>query len=314
MALVHLAILQLTLLWVVEASIVNTNALPLAKDGCEDHCGNVSIPYPFGTREGCYFNDSFLITCNHTYNPPLAFLTDSNINVTDIWLSGEMRIYAFVANDCYNRTGGSADNNQPWLRLGKFSVSNTRNKFMAIGCDTYAVIMGSRGTSYTTGCMSLCDSTGDVVEGSCSGIGCCETAIPRGVMDFNISVSSYYNHKRVWEFNPCSYAFVAEEGTYNFSKQDLRDLKDQDNNMPMVLNWAIGDQNCSEAKKGLESYACMANSECHDSNNGPGYQCSCSKGYKGNPYLKDGCQGCHFTWNYCWLLLLMDFFFLNVNF
>uniref|UniRef100_A0A7N2MI87 Protein kinase domain-containing protein n=1 Tax=Quercus lobata TaxID=97700 RepID=A0A7N2MI87_QUELO len=293
MASVHLAILQLTLLWVVEASIVNrlnTNTFPLAKDGCEDRCGNVSIPYPFGTREGCYVNDSFLITCNHTYNPPLAFLKTSHINVTDIWLSGEMRIYAFVANDCYNRTGGRARYNLPWLRSGIFPISNTRNKFMAIGCDTYAVIKGSRGTSYTTGCMSLCDSTRDVVEGSCSGIGCCETAIPRGVMDFNLSVSSYYQHKRVWEFNPCSYAFVAEEGTYNFSKQDLWDLKDQGNKIPMVLNWAIGDQNCSEAKKGLESYACKANSECHDSNNGPGYQCSCSKGYQGNPYLKDGCQ------------------------
>nr|POF06197.1 wall-associated receptor kinase 2 [Quercus suber] len=289
MLLVHLAILQLTLLWVVEASIVNTNALPLAKDGCEDHCGDVGIPYPFGTREGCYANDSFLITCNHTYNPPLAFLTDGNINVTDIWLSGEMRIYAFVANDCYNRTGGSARYNQPWLRSGKFPISNTRNKFMAIGCDTYAVINGSRGTSYTTGCMSLCDSTRDVVEGSCSGIGCCETAILRGVMDFNISVWSYYQHRRVWEFNPCSYAFVAEEGTYNFSTQDLLNFKGG-YMMPMVLNWAIGDQNCSEAKKSFESYACMANSECHDSNNGPGYQCNCSKGYRGNPYLKGGCQ------------------------
>ncbi|KAF3976393.1 hypothetical protein CMV_000414 [Castanea mollissima] len=289
MALVHLAILQLTLLWVVEASIVNTNAFPLAKDGCEDHCGNVRIPYPFGTREGCYFNDSFLITCNHTYNPPLAFLTDSDINVTDIRLSGEMLIYAFVAYDCYNRTGGRVYTNEPWLRLAKFPISNTRNKFMAIGCDTYAVIMGSEGTSYATGCMSLCDSKRDVVDGSCSGIGCCETAIPRGVMDFNISVSSYYKHNRVWEFNPCSYAFVAEEGTYHFSTQDLQNFKGGDM-MPMVLNWAIGDQNCSEAKKGLESYACMANSECHDSNNGPGYQCSCSKGYQGNPYLKDGCQ------------------------
>ena len=96
MASVHLAILQLTLLWVVEASIVNTNALPLAKDGCEDPCGNVSIPYPFGTTEGCYYNYSFLITCNHTYNPPLAFLTDGHINVTKIWLSGEMRIYVYI--------------------------------------------------------------------------------------------------------------------------------------------------------------------------------------------------------------------------
>ena len=298
MALVHLAILQLTLLCVVEASIVNTNTMPLAKDGCEDHCGNVSIPYPFGTREGCYINDGFLITCDHTYNPPLAFLREGNISLTDIWLWGEMRIYAFVANDCYNETGGSVYKNHPWIGLVNFQISNTRNKFMTIGCDTYAVIEGSRGTNYETGCMSLCDSTNDVVEGSCSGIGCCETAIPRGVLGFNIIVSSYYNHTRVWGFNPCSYAFVAEEGTYNFSTQDLQIFMG-DHKMPMVLNWAIGDQNCSEAKKGLESYVCMANSECHDSNNGPGYRCSCSKGYQGNPYLKDGCQGCHFTWNYC---------------
>uniref|UniRef100_A0A7N2MK39 Uncharacterized protein n=1 Tax=Quercus lobata TaxID=97700 RepID=A0A7N2MK39_QUELO len=235
-----LQIVKLLTLWVVEASIVNTNALPLAKDGCEDHCGNVRIPYLFGTREGCYVNDNFLITCNHTYNPPLAFLTGSNINVTDIWLSGEMRIYALVANDCYNRTGGSVDYFQPWFRLGKFSISNTRNKFMAIVCDTYAVINGSRGTSYTTGCMSLYDGTRDVVERSCSGIGC-ETAIPRGVMDFNISVSSYYNHKRV-------------------------------------------------GIQSLQLCFCGRGSECHDSDNGPGYQCSCSKGYQGNPYLKDGCQ------------------------
>ena len=241
LALVHLAILQLTLLWVVEASIVNTNAFPLAKDGCEDHCGNVSIPYPFGTREGCYVNDNFLITCDYTYNPPMAFWTDGLTNVTDIRLSGEMRIYAFVAYDCYNGTGRSAGKSHPWLEsVNYFPISNTRNKFMAIGCDTYAVIMGSSATNYTTGCMSLCDSTRDVVEGSCSGIGCCETAIPRGVTDFSINVLSYYNHTRVWEFNPCSYAFVAEEGTYNFSTQDLQNFKGVQK-MPMVLNWAIGD-------------------------------------------------------------------------
>ena len=79
------------------------------------------------------------------------------------WRFCQIVIYAFVANDCYNRTGGRARNNQPQLLSGIFSISNTRNKFMAIGCDTYAVIKGSRGTNYTTGCMSLCDSTRDVV-------------------------------------------------------------------------------------------------------------------------------------------------------
>jgi hypothetical protein len=164
----HKVLLPLILLWATKAAIV-VNALPL-KD-CDDQCGNVNIPYPFGTRKGCYMNEDFLITCDRTYNPPLAFMGETNINVTEIWLSGELRITAYVAEDCYNQTGWRIDNNIPWFRLPNFPVSNTRNKFTAIGCDTYAMIWGSSETTYTTGCISLCADKKDVVEGSCSGIG-----------------------------------------------------------------------------------------------------------------------------------------------
>ena len=85
---------SLILLWaIIEVAVVDAQAL----EGCEEHCGNLSIPYPFGTREGCYMNRSFLITCNRTYDPPLAFLPTGNINVIDIWPSGELRVYAQVA-------------------------------------------------------------------------------------------------------------------------------------------------------------------------------------------------------------------------
>ena len=304
----HKVLLPLILLWATKAVVV-VNALPL-KD-CDDQCGNVTIPYPFGTREGCYMNETFLITCNHTYNPPLAFMGKSNMNVTEIWLSGELRVYAKVADKCYNQTGWRTYYHSPSLQLSNFPISNTRNKFTGIGCDTRALIWGSSGTTYTTGCISLCADRKDMVEGSCFGIGCCQTAIPKGVVDFKISVYSYNNHTRVWDFNPCSYAFIVEEGAYNFSVRDLRDFRNRTMMTPLVLNWAIGDQNCSEAKKDLQNYACTSKDNrtvCHDSDNGKGYYCSCSNGFKGNPYLPDGCKGYHILFcNIFYMVIVFSF-------
>ncbi|KAL8171702.1 hypothetical protein V2J09_023506 [Rumex salicifolius] len=35
----------------------------LSLPGCPRKCGNMSVPYPFGTQEGCYLNDHFFINC-----------------------------------------------------------------------------------------------------------------------------------------------------------------------------------------------------------------------------------------------------------
>jgi hypothetical protein len=149
----------------------------------------------------------------------------------------------------------------------------------------------AQGQNYTSGCTSLCDHVDSVVNGSCSSIGCCQTSIPQGVTDFTMVVTSLNNHSMVHNFNPCGFGFVVEEKAYNFSSLDLQNLQNRET-VPVVLDWAVGNETCQDAQRNQTSYACKAaNSECYNSTNGPGYRCNCSSGFQGNPYLLDGCQG-----------------------
>eukprot|EP00261_Vitis_vinifera_P030606 XP_019071849.1 PREDICTED: putative wall-associated receptor kinase-like 16 [Vitis vinifera] len=164
-------LLLLAVIWMVLAAMA-APAAGQAKPGCPDSCGDVSIPYPFGTREDCYLNEEFLITCDNSTSLPKAFLTEGNINVTNISLDGELHLLSLIAHNCYNRNGTLQDNLEPYFRLSIFSISGTLNKFVAVGCDTYALLSGYQGEDlYRTGCMSICSSKKQVQDGSCSGAG-----------------------------------------------------------------------------------------------------------------------------------------------
>ncbi|WRX30649.1 Serine-threonine/tyrosine-protein kinase [Theobroma cacao] len=279
----HLALIGLLL------AAAAAESTPIAKPGCQDICGNVSIPYPFGTTEDCYFNEDFFINCTSS-DPPRAFLRRSNIEVKNITLEGKLPIMQFIAQDCYNKSGSPVANNDPFLSLSRFIISDTDNIFVAVGCDTEATIQGIQGEKgYTTGCISKCDSIDYVANYTCSGIGCCQTSIAKGVSYFNIAVGSYNNHSDVWEFNPCSYAFVVEKNKFNFTSSYLRDLQDVEM-LPMVLDWSIGNETCKTVEAKIMRYACQGNSTCYDVDNGSGYRCKCFEGYQGNPYLPSGCQ------------------------
>ncbi|KAJ7967224.1 Wall-associated receptor kinase [Quillaja saponaria] len=213
-----------------------------SKEGCPDSCGSVSIPYPFGTSNDCALDDSFLVTCNQSSSSPATpFLPGSTTNILNISLVGELRVATSVAHDCYS-TNGSYSNYQSQI-LSRFPISNTRNMFTGVGCDTIAVIRNNeslhrsgQGKNFITG-----------------------------------------------------YGFVVEEEAYKFSIADLVYLRET--TLPLVLDWAVGNQSCQVAKNDLASFACKANhSECNDSKNGGGYRCNCSFGFQGNPYLLDGCE------------------------
>ncbi|MBA0755054.1 hypothetical protein Gogos_021197, partial [Gossypium gossypioides] len=259
-----------------------------AKPGCQSNCGNISIPYPFGTGNGCNITSNFFITCNTSFDPPKAFLTTSDIEVVHISLEGYMRISLEVGNDCYNSSQRTSYFDM-WITLSKFPLSHTRNKFTAVGCDTYAYVNGSLGHTYSTGCLTFCHKIADVINGSCAGIGCCQTAIPKGVRSYHVMFGSSNYHSDVLGFNPCSYGFVVEDGAYNFSVSDLYDYSFSNKEFPVILDWTIGNQSCTEAKLDPETYACKENSVCIDPENAPGYRCNCLDGF--NCSCPEGFEG-----------------------
>ncbi|KAL6317808.1 hypothetical protein AAG906_030562 [Vitis piasezkii] len=273
MGLQGIMLMQLTLIGLLLASMAEA-AVAQAKPGCPDRCGNISIPYPFGTKKDCYHSQNFLLHCNDSVVPHKLTIGEG-VEVVSISLKlGELKILNFLGRDCYNSYGGLVYENDPWLRLGSgYTISGKRNKFIAVGCDTYAIVRAYKGEErYTTGCMSVCDSITNVKSGSCSGIGCCETSIPEGTTDFTVKLSSHNNHSSIWAFNPCSYAFVVEETHFKFSSNQFRDLNNT-KDLPVVLDWRIGKE-----------------SECYEPYDRSGYLCKCLDGYHGNPYLPDGCQ------------------------
>nr|XP_027090245.1 wall-associated receptor kinase 5-like [Coffea arabica] len=275
------------------ASTLTSPTFSIARPGCQDHCGNVSIPFPFGITEGCYLNEKFFINCtNSSTSVPQPLLQNSTINVTDISLEGQVHLMQYIASDCYNENGNLSYKYLPWMALSKrFTFNSTANKFIVVGCDAYGIVYGfGQNRSYLTGCVPSCDYKDDVIDGSCSGIGCCRSDIPPGAWNITVSLTSYSNHTDVWDFNPCSHAFVVEEKAFNFSADNLTNIS-SDLSLPVVADWTIEDGSCDVAQRNTASYACsIKNSHCYEPLKGLGYRCSCNQGYEGNPYLPDGCQ------------------------
>lgn len=286
---------QLLTVLLAATLFIATSTQPVSLSNCQETCGSVTIPFPFGTTKGCSLDSTFLISCNQTSSNPSPFLLQTNITILNISLNGELRVEWPVASDCYAERNKRLNQTFQELNLTTpFHISSSRNKLTAVSCDTLGILGGfdSEGRNYTAACLALCNGLDDVANGSCSGAGCCETSIPRGFSSVTYVSQTVFNHTGVVDFNPCGYAFLVEDGGYHFSSTDLIKLEKME--YPVVLAWAVGNQTCLEAKKEVSnsSYACKAeNSECYDSPEGPGYFCNCSYGFRGNPYLIHGCLG-----------------------
>ena len=148
----HRMLMQVICVGVILSAIMAATAttFPLALPNCPGSCGNVTIPYPFGTTEGCYLNDTadiddgyYFINCtSNAQGQPQPMIW--NLNVTSISIElGEIHIQMSNSIDCYDQSGTplSPDNTES-LYVPGFKVSVTKNKFVAVVCDTYAHLNG----------------------------------------------------------------------------------------------------------------------------------------------------------------------------
>ncbi|PIN18064.1 Serine/threonine protein kinase [Handroanthus impetiginosus] len=266
-----------------------SEAATAGKPGCQTKCGNLTVPYPFGIgpNSGCSIGPLFEVNCNNS-KPFIA----RNLEIVAI-SEQQVRVKNWVASSCYTESGNVT---RPYfISINLFGTPysfSEANQFTVVGCDDLAVINGSRGRNFAGGCLSVCSQSTDPIDGSCTGIGCCQTPIPKGLKTFWSALTSLKNHTEVHSFNPCGYAFIGDKERFDFHSSDFGDMGFRNRtieNVPIVLDWAIGNSSCNQVKTNSD-FACGKNSYCVDSDTGlEGYRCNCSEGYEGNPYLSPGC-------------------------
>ncbi|KAH9724143.1 Wall-associated receptor kinase-like 9 [Citrus sinensis] len=236
----YLVLLQLMILlvWPIKAS----------KDLCQYDCGNVTIIYPFGIGDGCYFDKSFEVFCDYSSGSPKAFLAGiNNLQVLDGYVDDSytsfdvymMRVYIPVIS--LNSSNLTSNDKGVSLSGSPFTFSRSRNRFTAIGCNNYSTIIKRQNdSSVVGGCLSIstCDPA---LNPGCYDFLC---ALPQNITQvFNADISNFYS-KSIHQ--KCHSVSMVEEDWINSKYlKNPHDLKDH-GQVPALLEWAEYRGDCYE--------------------------------------------------------------------
>ncbi|KAG7982740.1 hypothetical protein I3843_04G068200 [Carya illinoinensis] len=286
------------LVLVIMCSVLNAfaRASNVTNRSCPEYCGNVSIPYPFGIRNGCYANDWFEIVCrssndSYDWGFPKPFLKRLNyLEVLEIDIDGAIvRVSYPIFSSCNNVTNSIKN-----LELEKSPFGFSRsNNFIAMGCNNSASmwsIFSNDSVSYG-GCKTPCDRAPFINGSHCNATNCCQTTIPSYIQSFSTTIEPKLSSSPYNGSSECKYAFLVDQNWFetNFTKPN------PNMSVPVVLDWGLDNTTFYS----LPTMKNMTASEYKNSTYNCGrWQilqnftvriCSCQRGYGGNPYLLGGC-------------------------
>ncbi|KAG6721369.1 hypothetical protein I3842_03G108700 [Carya illinoinensis] len=131
-------------------SSVNSFAQPFTKDRCQEFCGRVRIPYPFGIGANCYFDPWFEIVCmtesigsSTTHDQPLALLKSIKGRLEVLGISTEtstLTVKYNVSVSCSTNGPMTKTANMDQFEKSPFAFSENNNIFIAMGCNNSASI------------------------------------------------------------------------------------------------------------------------------------------------------------------------------
>ncbi|XP_059287380.1 wall-associated receptor kinase-like 1 [Lycium ferocissimum] len=277
-------LLLLPWLMVVDQS---TAATSLAKPGCEEGCGNLTIPYPFGLSVSCSLNSWYLIKCNRSYSPPKAFLN----SFLQKQLQGEVKSVSvenqtittllLIINYCNGTDQESRIITRGTNLSGSpFYYSKDRNKWMFVGSGNGLV---TQKENVLSGCTSIC-TEGTTLTG-CYGINCCQSLVP---FDLSLYKANFTNMGIQQGANRiCNAAFLVDQTWVPDKVAEPIVAEPIVFLAPVVWLWTLKSKELeagllcekSEAAVKLENGTSVAN-----------LQCRCGPGTQGNPYFFNGCQ------------------------
>ncbi|XP_019156099.1 PREDICTED: wall-associated receptor kinase-like 8 [Ipomoea nil] len=262
----------------------------LAKPRCEQRCGNVSIPFPFGIGEGCALNPWFLVNCDNSSAPPKAYLN----SFVQIELQGEVVAVSLenqtittlksVVNFCDDSAGRNAITNGTDLSGSPFYYSKSRNKFLFAGCGNSLFTQNS---TVVAGCTAICGANISSGFAGCYGIDCCETPVPFDLTSYtaNFTNSGIQSDGSNDNLKRCNSAFLIDQRW--IPKQSTSLFLEY---APVVWIWTVRAQdfpavtNCRTSDNAAVQLA--------DGTSVSNFRCDCPTGEEGNPYIAHGCQAC----------------------